>query len=226
MGKNKPPEWPKPTFVIGDQTDQALCIGIKHEFLRCDDAFQEFAAAGRAMIMSGSDRRIAYKAYAAYARFVHHLYEFYLACAARDFRNTKQLPAELAECVIAGQTQRILRNRREAILDRTAPSWENHISYYPENVPATFARDFRSMRNILSGHVSTKRATVSLTNFYNDNHKFLFMLYFEARSWWGRQREEFPDLGEITSFSVAVQRSPPVKDEVSRPVPPACAPAH
>jgi hypothetical protein len=82
------------------------------------------------------------------------------------------------------------------------------------------------MRNTLSGHVSTKRATVSLTNFYNDNHKFLFMLYFEARSWWGRQREEFPDLGEITSFSVAVQRSPPVKDEVSRPVPPACAPAH
>jgi hypothetical protein len=211
MAKSNPLQWPKPAFAIGDATDRALCIGIKHEFLRCDDAFQDFAAAAETMIVKGDGRRIAYKAYAAYARFVHHLYEFYLACAARDFQNKRQLRADLAERFIASQTQRILTNRREAILNGTAPAWENHISFYPENVPTAFARDFRSMRNILNAHVSTERASLSLTNFYNDNHKFLFLLYAEAKNWWGREQAEFPDLGEITSFSVAVQRSRPAQ---------------
>jgi hypothetical protein len=163
MVKSSPLRWPEPKFAIGDRTDRALCIGIKHEFLRCDDAFQDFAAAAETMILKGDGRRIAYKAYAAYARFVHHLYEFYIACAARDFRNTGQLRADLAERFIFSQTQRILTNRREAIVNGTAPAWENQISFYPENVPTAFARDFRSMRNILNGHVSTERATLSLT---------------------------------------------------------------
>ena len=66
-------------FQIGDATDTALCIAIKHEFLRCEDAFKEFASAGTAMVMQGENRRIAYTAYNAYARFVHHLYEFIAA---------------------------------------------------------------------------------------------------------------------------------------------------
>lgn len=67
----------------GNETDKALCIELKHEFLRCDEAFKQFVSAGEELIMKGQDRRRAYKAYDAYARFVHHLYEFALC---RDLR--------------------------------------------------------------------------------------------------------------------------------------------
>ena len=50
-------------FAIGDANDTALCVALKHEFLRCDDAFKEFASAGTAMINEGENRRIAYTAY-------------------------------------------------------------------------------------------------------------------------------------------------------------------
>jgi hypothetical protein len=58
-----------------------------------------------------------------------------------------------------------------------------------------------------------QRNELRLANFYIDNHKFLFLLYFEAKGWRGGEREEFPDLGEITSYSVAVQRSPPTRED-------------
>jgi hypothetical protein len=98
--------WPKPDFQIGDAMDTALCVALKHEFLRCDDAFNDFAASATAMIRQGEGRKIAYKTYNAYARFIHHLYEFYMGAAARDFRNTERLSAETAERYIASQTQR------------------------------------------------------------------------------------------------------------------------
>jgi hypothetical protein len=50
-------------FTLGDETDKALCIALKHEFLRCDEAFKQFASAGEELIMKGQDRRRAYKAY-------------------------------------------------------------------------------------------------------------------------------------------------------------------
>lgn len=191
-------------FKIGDGTDTALCIGLKHEFLRCDDAFNEFASAAKVMIAQGENRRIAYKAYNAYARFIHHLYEFMIAAAARERQNTAKLAPALADRYIAGHTQRILTNRRNAILNGTAPPWENHISYYPERVPERFAAEFRRFRNNVGGHVTYERSALSLSDFYDRNHKYLYLLYRDAKSWWGRQEQEFPDLKEITAFSVLV----------------------
>jgi hypothetical protein len=107
-------------FQIGDATDTALCIALKHEFLRCDDAFKEFASAGTAMITQGENRRIAYATYNAYARFVHHLYEFTLGAAARDRQNTAKLKHDFAERYIASYTQRALTKRRESSPARTA----------------------------------------------------------------------------------------------------------
>lgn len=196
-------------FQIGDATDTALCLVLKHEFLRCDDAFNDFASSAKAMIAQGENRRIAYKTYDAYARFIHHLYEFILAAVARDRQDTKALKSNVAESYIAGHTQRILTNRRNAILNGTAPAWENHISFYPEKVPQTFAADFRRFRNVVSAHAIYKRSDLSLTKFYDESHKFLYMLYYDAKSWWGRQGDEFPDLREITAFSVLVKTDPP-----------------
>jgi hypothetical protein len=196
-------------FQIGDAIDTKLCVALKHEFLRCDDAFNDFASSAKIIIAQGENWRIAYKTYNAYARFIHHLYEFMIGAVARDRQDTKQLKSDLANRYIASHTQRILTNRREAILNGTAPTWENQINYYPERIPSTFATDFRRFRNITSGHVTYERSDLSLTNFYDQSHKYLYMLYYDAKSWWGRQGNEFPDLKEITAFSVLVKDDPP-----------------
>ena len=198
-------------FQIGDATDTALCIALKHEFLRCDDAFKEFAAAATLTIIKGENKRSCYTAYNTYARFVHHLYEFMLGAVARDRQDTRQLKSDMADRYIASHAQRVLTNRREAILNGTATVWENHISYFPEKIPPTFATEFRRLRNNASGHVKVERASLSFTDFYSQNHKFLGMLYTESKSWWGRQNDEFPDLKEITAFSVLIKDDPPRK---------------
>jgi hypothetical protein len=79
-------------FDIGSETDSAHCAALKHEFLRCEEAFKEFETFGQLMIMRAQaqevskkpmtaheTRWVAFKTYNAYARFVHHLYEFLLA---------------------------------------------------------------------------------------------------------------------------------------------------
>ena len=198
-------------FIGGDTTDTALCIALKHEFLRCDDAFNDFAASGTLMITQGENRRIAYKTYNAYARFIQFLYEFMLGAIARDRHDTAKLTAEMADKYVASETQRILTKRREAIFNGTAPVWENDLSYYPEKIPQEFAQDFRRYRNKVSAHVTYERSGLSLSDFYDKYHKFLGLLYHEAKSWWGRSGEEFPDLNEITAFTVLIRDTPPTQ---------------
>lgn len=201
-------------FQIGDATDTGLCIALKHEFLRCDDAFKDFASSATEMIAQGENRRIAYRTYNAYARFIHHLYEFMLGAIQRERTNTEKLKFDLADRYITSHAQRILTNKREAILNGTAPVWENHISAYPETIPQMFAAEFRRFRNIVSGHVKFERSNLNLSDFYDQNHKFLYMLYRDVQSWWGRLGDEFPDLKEITAFSVLIKNEPP-----SQPLP-------
>lgn len=195
-------------FKPGDRTDIALCMVLKHEFLRCDDAFNDFKSAAEKMILDGNNRRISYQAYNAYARFLHHLYEFMLGAFKRDRRDTSDLNASLKDRYINGHVQRILKNRRDAILRGIAPSWENKLNYYPEQVPSNFGTHFRRVRNVASGHVLHERSSLSLSGFYEDNHKYIYLLYYEAKSWWRRQADEFPDLGEVTAFSVSVKNHP------------------
>jgi len=200
-------------FKTGDATDTAHCVALKHEFLRCDDAFKEFASAGEEMIMKGENRRIAYRTYNAYARFIHHLYEFMLGAVARDRGDTEPLKHpvhkehEMANKYIHGIAQRILTNKREAILNGTAPAWENHISAYPETVPLEFAQEFRRLRNTASGHVKHQRAGLSLTEFYDKYHMYVYMMYANSVHMWGQIEDDFPDLGEITAFSVLIRES-------------------
>lgn len=196
-------------FTLGDETDKALCITLKHEFLRCDEAFRQFATAGEDLIKRGQDRRRAYKAYDAYARFVHHLYEFALCAIARDRHDLGTLQAVDADKYIASYLQRSLQKRRDAILNGTAPSCENHISAFPESIPPTLPAEFRRARNIVVAHAGVKRPKLNMSDFYDRHHKFLHIFYKDAQSWWGRETDEFPDLEEITAFSLMISEKPP-----------------
>jgi len=205
-------------FKLGDDVDVGHCTALKHEFLRCEDAFKDFERSAHVMIMKAQadktagvtptahdSRFIAYKTYNAYVRFIHHLYEFMVGALARDTGTTAQIESQRAELYIMSQANRILQGRRSAILNGTAPKWENHISVYPESVPPEFAYQFRTFRNKLSGHVKHERSTMSLSEFYDKYHMYLYMIYWNCLGHWGSHRDgEFPDLKEITDFSVLV----------------------
>ena len=205
-------------FNLGDDIDSAYCTALKHEFLRCEDAFKEFERCAHLMILKAQaeeqanaipimreNRLVAYKTYNAYTRFIHHLYEFMVGALARETGTTEQIASPLTEQYIMSCSNRILQGRRAAILDGTAPAWENHISAYPESVPPEFARESRTFRNKLSGHVKHERSAMSLSKFYDKYHKYLYMLYWSCLGHWGSHRyEEFPDLKEITEFSVLI----------------------
>jgi hypothetical protein len=208
-------------FKPGDATDSAHCTALKHEFLRCEDAFKDFETYGRLMIAKAQakteggtsptsqheNRLIAYKTYNAYSRFIQHLYEFILGAVAREIGNTANLKGKVASRHIASHTQRILTGRRRAIQNGTAPAWENDISYYPENIPVEFAEKFRQLRNKISVHVTHERSNINLSEFYDKYHKYVHMLYWNCRDHWGLRGQEFPDLQEITKFSVLIKKT-------------------
>jgi hypothetical protein len=197
-------------IVIGGETDTAHCNALQHELLRCHDAFTEFHAFASHSILVGENRWLAFKMYNAYSRFIHHLYEFMAGALARELcdsgiaKDNKER-ARKVELFISTHTQRILRNKREAIKNGTAPAWENALSAYPEKIPPKFAEDFRKYRNKVAGHVSYQRSSLSLSDFYDRYHLYLHMLYRDALSWWAPRGTQFPDLKEITDFTVLVR---------------------
>ena len=141
-------------FTPGDSVDTQLCIALTHEFLRCDDAFAEFILHAQAMIArKDGDRRTAYRCYNSYVRFLHHLYEFQLGAVCRERQNTAGLDHVTAGRYILSEIERILENRRSAIINGTAPMWENDLTYYEGKVPSEFPDRFREIRNRSSGHV-------------------------------------------------------------------------
>jgi hypothetical protein len=197
-------------FPIGEAVDTDHSIALHHEFLRCHDAFTEFYAHACSSILFEENRWLSFKMYNAYSSFIHHLYEFMVGALARDLLDTeiaknKRDIAKKVEMFISGNTQRILTNKCEAIKNGTAPVWENDLSAYPETIPPEFAKDFREYRNKVAGHVSYERSSMSLTDFYDRYHLYLHMLYRDALLDWGLRGTEFPDMKEITDFTVRIK---------------------
>ena len=198
-------------FKSGSEIDSAHCTVLTHEYFRCHDYLTQFTKLGEEMILNGRTNELSYRTYNAYAGFVHHLYEFLMGCYAREQGNTeitsKRKEREtVLDAMVYSSTQRIMNKRKEAIEKGYAPEWENHISYYSEPVPEEFPREFRNFRNKISGHVSYKRASeLSLTDFYRKYHKYLYLLHHDGRYFWGQKEGEFPNLREITEFSLMLE---------------------
>lgn len=199
-------------FTAGDQTDSEHCKVLVHEFMRVENSFNEFAALGEKMIRYGRTKDISLRVYDAYARFIHHLYEFLIGCIVREVHNTKITDKKgnerttLIDNYISSLTRRVLNKWVGSIENGTAPSWANDIECYRIPVPADFAKDFRKYRNKIIGHVDYERSSqMSLTEFYHKYHKFLFLLYQDAISFWRNEAKEIPDLGEITDFSLLLE---------------------
>jgi hypothetical protein len=195
-------------FKHGDSIDGDHCTVLTHEILRCHDSFKEFCNYAEKMIIKGQTREISYRTYNSYTSFIHHLYEFLMGCHAREAGNTEITDKKGDERIIVIENylthhaQRIINQYYDAIKNKTAPSWANDIKYYDVTIPTEFAKDFRKFRNKVIGHVANERTSLSLSDFYRKYHKYLYLLYKESFDRWGKRSEEFPNLKEITEFSV------------------------
>ncbi len=165
------------------------------------------------MILTGQNNEISYRCYNSYSYFIHHLYEFLMACHARDAGNTSitnkrgQDRIAYLDSLILDDAHKVVEARIDRINTGRAPSCENHISHYQGllPIPIDFPSDFRTYRNKVSGHASFERvANLDLTNFYTKHHQYLYLLYKDIGEMWGREREEFPCLKDVTNFFKAI----------------------
>lgn len=200
-------------FEAGSDLDSDHQVALTHEFYRCEDAFQLFHFYGEMMVIKGKSNEVSYLAYNAYADFIHHLYEFLMGCFARDTGNTnitnKKVNEKLLviEHYITRHAQRVMGQYKDAIKDGRAPDWVNDISYYDVPVPSEFAKDFRQYRNKISGHVAYERSSqLNLSEFYQKYHKFLYYMYRDSIHYYGRKNGDFPNLKDITDFSVMITK--------------------
>ena len=193
-------------FSISDKVDSNLCMALTHEFFRCDDAFESFIMVKSLLNKDKNNKHLRYKAYNHYADFVHHYYEFLMGCYQRDYQSTGPPNYQLADGYVTFHINRVLKIRPE-ILERVIPCMSNFGNdEFPEFAPAEFASTFRKHRNIAGGHVSYKRSTeIRLSDFYNNYHKYIYLMYLESLCWWGRRKQEYPYLEEMSDFATRIQ---------------------
>ena len=195
-------------FQIGDETDTALCRGIKHEFLRSWDAYDDFTRAAAELKDAPENRFLSYQAHNSYSRFLHHLYEFNIGAIRRDLKDTsfpkRQNANHQVDKYVQSNAHRVQRNAQEGDTRYWSVRFPVEVTGIPECVAPNFAEQWRIHRNKLSGHVDHRRSAMDLSKFYRENHQMIILIFLEAGAWWGRMGAEFPDLGEITAFTTAV----------------------
>lgn len=193
-------------FESGDETDQNLCRVLKHEYLRCSEAYLDFIAAATSLRRGDESRQISYRAY---ARFLLHLYEFYVGCEQRARQDTSEIRWPEVDTLRAVSAQRAFRHLSTTFGAKT-------LNAAPYNSGVTepiiklkeFAKAFRRARNTAMGHVKHQRAKLNLSDFYQKFHRYLLSMHNAAAHMWGSIGDEFPDLGEVTAFSVLVKNDP------------------
>jgi hypothetical protein len=208
-------------FAVGDNVDALHCLAIKHEYLRCRDAFELFREAAEGIIMLGHDRDAAYRAYNAYSSFILHLYEFLIALHARDYGDTEVVSLKAAkaegverhdvlDALVNEDAHKVVQARIDRITSGRAPRHENSLDYYTKllPVPSSFAETLRRTRNIIGAHVSYKRVGVfDLTAFYRTYHPYLYLLFRDIGDYWGQRSDVIPDLANVTDFFKAIREA-------------------
>jgi hypothetical protein len=197
-------------FEAGDETDKALSATLAHEYVLCRESFDRFVRYAEINIMGRRDKIIKIKSYDAYTSFLHHLYEFYVGCIKRSLKNTNDLDSATIDKIMNAEVQRLLNMRVNAIERGDASESENHISYYQIDVHSSFATQFRRIRN-RTAHAITKRAVpgtdLSLSQFYKDFHRFIYLLYSAPQWLWLVKDVEAHNWQAIEEFDLAVNAS-------------------
>jgi hypothetical protein len=195
-------------FTHLDATDKALTVTAAHDYLRAQAAWELFLQLSSDNINGKEDRHHLLAMYDAYSRFIHHLYEFYIACIKRNRQNTSNITFHERDLIFQAEMSKLMNNRAARIRRGDAPSWENPPEYYETPVPPTFAEHFRIMRN-RTAHADYRRSLpasgISLADFFRQYHRYILLLFEEAHFLWNVKDVENFDWGEITEFNLAVR---------------------
>lgn len=188
--------------------EKNLNTTLAHEFKRCKTAWSTYCIFYTLLHEGKAGENIKIGAYDSYVDFASHLYEFYLACIVHDERYPKHPKPDQIDAAMHKEASRLLQMRRDRILRGDAPSWENPVSYYEVQIPDEFGKHFRKVRN-LRAHASGQRVTFNLGKFYQDYHRFLYLMYAECTWLWDTDLEGTPkvDWGEIERFSNTIAPS-------------------
>ena len=190
-------------FSIGDKTDCALVATLAHEMIICQNEFNRFISLADKNIQGNTNKKLLINLYSAYVKFIQSLYEFYVGCFKRERKNTKSITHEDLDSLLNIEVNKLLRNKRAAIINGYAPQWENDISYYQIEVPDEFSKTFRIIRNRAS-HTDYRRAKdegdITLKEFFKKYHRFVMLLFESACAFWTAKDIESQNWMDIEKF--------------------------
>lgn len=187
--------------------NSALIATIHHECFLMKTSFDEFFELAEKQIRNELNAVEQVRLFSSYSSFLHHLYEFYVACFMReqgsDAGFSGRLGAQKKDDLFQVETGRVFRGILHRLKAGQGFGWENNSDYYDIQIPADFGSNFRQVRNS-TAHAITERSSgaVDLSKFYDSYHKYIMELYRSAYGYWGRFEIDKLDMKAIGAFSV------------------------
>ncbi len=189
------------------EQDSDLIVTIHHECFLMKCSFDEFVELAEKQICNELDGVEKVRLFSSYSSFLHHLYEFCVACFMREQGSDEGFsgrPGALKkDGLFLAETNRVFQGIHHRVKARQGFGWENEAEYYDIQVPADFGSKFRQVRNS-TAHAITERSSggVDLSEFYENYHMYIMELYRSAYGYWGRFEVDKLNMKAIGAFSV------------------------
>lgn len=187
--------------------DGALIAAIHHECFLMKASHDEFIRLGEKQILAHLSPTEQVQLFSSYSSFLHHLYEFYVACFMRDQGTDKGfsgIPGAMKkDALFQGEAKRVFSSIVHRLRSGKGQGWENDIEDYDVEIPSDFGAKFRKVRNC-TAHAITDRTSgeVDLSDFYENYHKYAYELFRAAFMYWGRYEIDQLDMKAIGRFTV------------------------
>jgi len=194
------------------ELDSALIATIHHESFLMKTSHDEFIRLGEKQILSTLTPTEQVQLFSSYSSFLHHFYEFSIACFMREQGSDKGFSgrdgATKKDNLFQAEASRVFRGIVSRLQSNLGEGWENDLSYYDIEIPLDFGEKFRKVRNS-TAHAITERTSgeVDLSEFYAVYHKYVYEIYRAAYRYWGRFNIDQLDMKAIGRFTVAAFKS-------------------
>lgn len=174
---------------VTPERDRELTQVIIHEFHLSEMALNHFLRVVEAIKVHGETYQLQLEAYKFYSDFVCHLYEHFMAAFEREV-GLHDLHWTRTDKMLEMYAQQHFTNTADMIEAGIGPEWANDLGYYQVEIPEGFGKKMRDIRNN-HNHGSYRRGgdrgRISLNEFREGYHKYVFGL-FQLASWWSTQR--------------------------------------